>query len=336
MNRLAGFGIAVVLCMAAAGFGAYMALRPQPGAVPVSATGEAGASTAQAPAGQAGLSAPAVPVPPDATPAPSASVAPAAVKSPRPAAAAPPKTAPSETQRGGADTGGAAIVPPASQNPVAAETAPQGGSAGSPPAVVAVPPAASEPVIPQPPPPPQKVVEELVVSADSVIGLRVESTVSSEVAKVEDPVESRVTRDVRVGPEIAIPAGSRILGSVIYVERGGKMKTSARIGVRFHTLVLPDNTRTELHTEAIYREGKSPGQETAAKVGVATMGGAILGAIVGGGKGAAIGGAVGAAGGTGVAMAGGRNPAVLASGTSLTVRLSQPVTVIVERNEFWN
>jgi hypothetical protein len=196
----------------------------------------------------------------------------------------------------------------------------------------ALPPVA-EPVAPQPPPPPQKILEELVVSADSVIGLRIESTVSSEVAKVEDSVEARVTRDVRVGSEVAIPAGSRVLGSVMQVERGGKMKNAARIGVRFHTLVLPDFTRMPMQTETIYREGKSPGQESAAKVGGAAVGGAILGAIIGGGKGAAIGGAVGAAGGTGVVMAGGRNPAVLASGTSLTVRLSQPVTIVVERDE---
>jgi outer membrane lipoprotein SlyB len=111
------------------------------------------------------------------------------------------------------------------------------------------------------------------------------------------------------------------------------MKTAARIGVRFHTLVLADNTRMPVHTEAIYREGKSPGNESAAKVGGAAVGGAILGAILGGGKGAAIGGSIGAAGGTAAAMAGGRNPATLASGTSLTVRLSQPVTVVVERDE---
>ena len=202
--------------------------------------------------------------------------------------------------------------------------------AGAPPVADPLPLPVTEPVAP---PPPQKVIEELVVPADSVIGLRIESTVSSEVARIEDPVEARVTRDVRVGSEVVIPSGARVLGSVIQVERGGKMKTAARIGVRFHTLVLADNTRMPIHTEAIYREGKSPGNESAAKVGGAAVGGAILGAILGGGKGAAIGGAVGAAGGTGAVMAGGRNPAILASGTSLTVRLSQAVTVVVERDE---
>jgi len=190
-----------------------------------------------------------------------------------------------------------------------------------------------EPVMPEPPATPQKVFEELVVSADSVIGLRVENTINSEVARVEDPVEARVTRDVNVGSQVAIPAGARVLGSVIQVERGGKMKTAARIGVRFHTLVLPDFTRLPLQTEAVYREGKSPGQESAAKVGAAAVGGAILGAIIGGGKGAAIGGAVGAAGGSGAVMAGSRNPAVLTAGTALTIRLNQPLTVVVEREE---
>ena len=122
-----------------------------------------------------------------------------------------------------------------------------------------------------------------------------------------------------------------MIGSVISAERGGKMKTTAKIGVRFHTLVLADGTRVSMSTDAIYREGKPPGKEGAAKVGGAAVGGAIIGAIVGGGKGAAIGGAIGAAGGTAAVMAGGRNPAVLAAGTAVTIRLRQPVTVTIER-----
>jgi hypothetical protein len=32
-------------------------------------------------------------------------------------------------------------------------------------------------------------------------------------------------------------------------------------------------------------------------------------------------------------MAGGRNPAILSAGTALTIRLNQPVTIVVERDE---
>ena len=324
MNKLIGFGVAVVLCMTAAGFGAYLALRPQTAVVPASAAaGDAAGPAAQAATGATGAADPAE-VRPSAGAEDSVAPAAPAAESRRPQAVRPPNPAPSAAPAVGTVSGAPVAAPPASENAAA------GATVIAPPAAEPVQTPVAEPVAPQPP---QKVFEELVVSADSVIGLRIESTVSSEVAKIEDPVEARVTRDVRVGSEVAIPAGSRVLGSVVQAERGGKMKTAARIGVRFHTLVLPDATRVPMQTEVIYREGKSPGQESAAKVGGAAVGGAILGAIIGGGKGAAIGGSVGAAGGTAAVMAGGRNPAVLTSGTSLTVHLSKPVTIVVEREE---
>jgi len=333
MNKLIGFGIAVALCMAAAGFGAYMALRQTPAAASMPVAGGGAGATLQTPADTTASAAASHAATPASTrtSAPSAAAVqdPAAPQKPRPTLPAPSKQA-----AGGSVSGGVSAAPPASQaQPSGGVAAPVASAAGDPVPPPVQEPVVQEPAVPEPPAPPQRVFEELVVSADSVIGLRIENTINSEVARVEDPVEARVTREVRVGPEIAIPTGARVLGSVIQVERGGKMKNAARIGVRFHTLVLPDSTRLQMHTEAVYREGKSPGQESAAKVGAATVGGAILGAIIGGGKGAAIGGAVGAAGGTGAVMAGDRNPAILTAGTALTIRLSQPVTIVVERDE---
>ena len=86
-----------------------------------------------------------------------------------------------------------------------------------------------------------------------------------------------------------------MIGSVTLVDRGGKVKQPARLGVRFHTLVLADGREVSLRTEPIYREGDSPASDSARKIGGAAVGGAILGAIIGGGKGAVIGGATGAA-----------------------------------------
>lgn len=182
------------------------------------------------------------------------------------------------------------------------------------------------------PPPPVKQFEEVVVPADAVIGVQIDRTISSEAARVEDRVEGRVTRDVRAGGLVAIPAGSRVQGVVTLVEHGGKVKERARLGVRFHTVVLADGTRVPIQTETIYREGESPAGESAAKIGGAAVGGAILGAIIGGSKGAAIGGSVGAAGGTAAVLAGGRNPATLPAGTTVTVRLAAPTTVTVEKD----
>lgn len=197
---------------------------------------------------------------------------------------------------------------------------------------VSAPPLADQPVAPPvtwSPPEPQ--FEELVIAADSVLGLELDSTVTSDTARIEDPVEAHVTRDVRVGSRVAVVAGTRVLGSVSQVEPGGKMKNRARLAVRFHTLVLTEGTRAEVQTDAVFREGDSPGQEAAGKMGAAAAGGAILGAILGGSRGAAIGGSIGAAGGAAAVMAGKRSQAVLQAGTAVTVRLQQPVGIMVER-----
>jgi hypothetical protein len=182
-----------------------------------------------------------------------------------------------------------------------------------------------------PPAPPEPRFVEVVVPASAVIGLQVDRSLSSETARVEDRIEARVTRDVMADGRRAIPSGSRMLGSVVLVDRGGKMKDAARLGVRFHTLVLADGTEMPLRTEAIFRDGESPGNESSRKIGGAAVGGAILGAILGGGKGAVLGGATGAAGGTAAVMAGGRNAATLPAGTIVTARVAGPVTIQVEK-----
>ena len=183
---------------------------------------------------------------------------------------------------------------------------------------------------PAPEPVPEFV--ELEIAADSVIGLQVDTAVSTRTARVEDTVEARVTRDVLVADQVAVPAGTRMLGSVVLVEKGGKLRDAARLGVRFHTLVLDDGLQVPVVTETIYREGRSRGSDSIAKIGGTAVGGAILGAIFGGGRGAAIGGSIGAAGGTAAALNNGEaEPAGLPPGTRLTVRLSRPVAVAVEQ-----
>jgi hypothetical protein len=237
----------------------------------------------------------------------------------------------------------APVTRSARTNPPAERTTPFGGATPvsqpakaapvAPPPVPATIPEQPRPVEPQPAAPPVPQFEEVIVPASSVIGLQLESTLSSEQARVEDRVDARVTRDVLAAGRVAIPAGARVLGSVTLVDRGGKMKERARLGVRFHTLILADGNEVPLQTEAIYREGESPAGDSAKKIGVAAVGGAILGGILGGKKGAAIGAGTGAAGGTAAVMAGDRQAAQLRGGEIVTARLSSPATITVERRE---
>ena len=211
------------------------------------------------------------------------------------------------------------------------ERAASGEPPSQPPTTPVEPP--GEPPRSQEPLPPEPQFEEVIVPPSSVIGLQVTTSLSSERAQVEDRVEARVTRDVLSGGRVAIPAGARAIGSVTLVERGGKVKERARLGVRFHTLVLADGSEYSLRTDGIFREGESPTGESARKIGGAAIGGAILGAILGGGKGAAIGGATGAGAGTAAVMTGDRNAATLPSGTIVTVRLSAPLAIQLPRDK---
>jgi hypothetical protein len=142
-------------------------------------------------------------------------------------------------------------------------------------------------------------------------------------------VNARVSRDVTAEDRLAIPAGARLEGTVTLVERGGKFKERARLGVRFHTLVLADGTRIPISTETIYREGNAPSNSSAAKIGGGAVGGAIVGGILGGGDGAAKGAAVGGAAGTGVVLATRGKEVRLGPGTPVSVKLTAPVTVRV-------
>jgi hypothetical protein len=335
-NRLA-FAALAVACLGAAAGGGYLATRQNTVPTPASAqiqTAATPAVTAPAVAPQAEAMAPAKAV--QETEGVIGSAPRTSAPAPNPSATRP-QEPPARASASRKNSPAAATVAHREPTPlVANNTAVPQLPPPSAPAIVESAPAtpradehaAQEPVRPADPPP--RTFAEYVVSADSVIGLQTETRVSSETARVEDRVEARVTRDVRVGDHVAIPAGARALGSVMQVERGGKFKERARLGIRFHTLVLADGTRIPISTETIFREGEAPGGNAAPKVGGAAVAGTILGAILGGGKGAAIGAAAGAGAGAAAVAASDRNAATLPLGTAMTVRILQPITVTSE------
>jgi hypothetical protein len=318
----AALGIA---CVAAAAGGSYLATRHN-----IADTAAPGLTAASVPGDTAATAAPAqtsVAVADAAAPAPDV----AAPRAPRAAAqpSLPSRQATAPALQSAPQVARVEPVPAAADRPVA----------GIAPAMPA-PPAEQAPTTrvddrsydaPKPVEPPVPTFDELVVAADSVIGLRLENSLSSERARVEDRVEARVVRDIRVNGRVAVPAGSRVQGVVTAVERGGRVRERAQLGIRFNTLQLTDGTRLPISTGTIFRYGEAPGNDTAKKVGGGAVAGTILGAIIGGGKGAAIGAAAGAAGGGAMVMRGERSEAVFEAGGDITVAIRAPLTITVER-----
>jgi hypothetical protein len=300
------FGIVAVVSLAAGAAGALIATR----------AGRTEAATEQAAPlapGQVVEESEGVIAPPPAVSRPAESVRASAAPAPaRPTPSARPAPAPSKAS--------IPVQAPAAPAPVAPAAEPSAPLPAEAPRVVEAPPA-----------PPEPRFADLELPAQSVIGLQLETSVTSETARVEDEVIARVTRDVRVGDHVAIPAGSKAHGEVTLVERGARVRERARLGVRFTSIVLGDGTRLPIDTEPIYREGDSVRNENAAKIGGGAIGGAIIGGILGGAKGAAIGGAIGGGAGTAAVAAAGRNAATLPSGLPVTVRIERPVVVTVER-----
>jgi hypothetical protein len=323
--RTSTVAVVAASCITVGAAGAFLATRPSPAvsqAVPVADVAASGVEQSEDVVADS---------PPQTTPADAASsaaVAPPVAPLPKPRAANPPATTPVR------NTPARVQSPPAVTEPARAAVA-DSRPIATPPTVdnrvnqpKPVQPTVAEPVVPPAPPEPRYV--DLVVAPDSVLGLQMETSISSEKARVEDEVTARVTRDVRVGDRVAIPAGAMARGEVTMVERGGKVRDRARLGIRFTSVVLADGTRVPIETETIYRDGDNPTGESAAKIGGGAIGGAIIGGIFGGAKGAAIGASAGAGAGTAAVMAGGRNAATLPSGTPVTVRVVKPATVTVE------
>jgi hypothetical protein len=319
---LTAIGIA---CIAAAGAGGFFALRQN--ATPTASPANAVAATTPA------STSPSTPAaePPVAEPPVQETEA---VVKPSPKAAKPAAVKPTPVKPEKAES--ARAVNSATLNrtwPSSAAQAVPSPAATPEPAPAPLPTQAGAPEPPPvvPPAPSQKTYEELVVSAESVIGLQSDSTVTSERARLEDRVEARVTRDVKVGDRVAIPAGSRAIGYVTQVDRGGKFKEQAKLAIRFQTIVLADGTRLAISTAPVERSGDGKSNSTAAKMGGGAVAGTILGAILGGGKGAAIGGMAGAGAGAAAVEAGDRSTATLRAGEPITVRLLSPVTVTTEK-----
>jgi len=311
-------------CIAAAGAGGYFAMRQNtvPGPVEAATTAPVAATEDAAPAAR--VTAPAKPVrEAEIVAAPPARAA----KTPKKAAAAP---EPEQTIAQAAKTAGGPRLLPTSPIATGSELLPPAPPPPPPPARSETAERVEQPEPPPAPAPPQHTFDELVISTDSVIGLQSDTTVTSESARVEDRVEARVTRDVKVADRVAIPAGSRAIGYVTQVERGGKFKEQAKLAVRFQTIVLADGTRLPISTATVEREGDAKGNSSAAKMSGAAVAGTILGAILGGGKGAAVGGLAGAGAGAAAVQAGDRSEATLRAGEPITIRLLSPVTVTIE------
>lgn len=170
----------------------------------------------------------------------------------------------------------------------------------------------------------------VTVPAGTVLPIQLKTTVGSETSHVEDQVRGTLRRSIEVDGLEAIPAGSVVLGTVTEASRSARVKGRARVAFRFTSVDVPgDAERLSIRTGAIAREAEGTKKKDAAKIGGAAAAGAVIGGIIGGGDGAAKGAAIGGGAGTGVVLSTRGKEVTLPSGTNVSAKLLEPVTMRV-------
>ncbi len=155
------------------------------------------------------------------------------------------------------------------------------------------------------------------------IDVRLQTTISSATAQVEDRVEATTVLNVDTQEHVLVPAGSVFRGTVTAVNRAGRLDRKGSLTVVFDQVTVRNQTTQVRATvmQALESEGL---KGDAGKIGAGAGVGAIIGGILGGFKGVLTGILVG---GGGVVAATEGQDVTLPAGTILRVRLDTPLIV---------
>ena len=173
-------------------------------------------------------------------------------------------------------------------------------------------------------PPPTTVATEEpgVLPVGQLMDVRLQDSLSSETAQVEQQFEATTIVDLDQDGRVLVPAGSVLRGVVTSVSPAGRLDRSGSLTLAFHELEIGGR---EYDIRAMpTRAFESRGVLEEGEVGAAGAAGAVLGGIIGGLEGAVIGAAVGAGG---VMAATEGEDLDLPAGTIVRIRIDQPVRV---------
>jgi hypothetical protein len=166
-------------------------------------------------------------------------------------------------------------------------------------------------------PPQQPAAQQLVVPAGTKVLLALRSGVNTKTAQPGDGVYLSSTFPVVVGSAVAIPAGVYVQGVIDRVQRAGRIKGRAEVGMHFTTIIFPNGSVVSIpgivdklpgNGDAKVKDGEGTVEEQGNKgkdaatvargaeagAGVGAIGGAVGGhPLAGAGYGALAGGAAG-------------------------------------------
>jgi len=179
--------------------------------------------------------------------------------------------------------------------------------------------------------PAREKVREITLAAGTRLPIVLDTTIGSDISRIEQPVKAHLSRPVALDGKTILPEGSRLSGVVTDAKRSGRVKGRAHVAMRFDTLLVSGHDeRYRIDTAAVGRTAQATKKKDALEIGGGAAGGALVGGLVGGGKGALIGTAVGGGAGTAVVLSTRGKEIRLPRGSAMTLKLVKPLTVRVK------
>lgn len=171
--------------------------------------------------------------------------------------------------------------------------------------------------------------ETVTLPQRTAIHVTLDQALATNQAKPGDHFDATVSEPVVVDGRTVIPQGTHADGLVVDAKQSGRLMGRARLQLALQSVAV-DGENYDVRTVSHPRIGRNHNKRNFEWIGGGAAGGAIIGALAGGGTGALIGGPVGAGAGTTVALLTGKKDIKLGAETPLKFELAEPVTIHVK------
>lgn len=168
-------------------------------------------------------------------------------------------------------------------------------------------------------------VPAITIPAGTLIGVRLQSSISSASATSGDHFDAVIDEAVVVDGQVVIPKGANATGRVVAAKSSGHLKDPGYLRLALSSVTV-NGKDVPVQSSSIFAKGASHKKRNVVMIGGGTAAGALIGGLAAGPKGALIGSAIGAGAGTGGAYATGKKEVGFAAERRLTFRLTQPLT----------
>jgi hypothetical protein len=170
--------------------------------------------------------------------------------------------------------------------------------------------------------------KRITVPAGTRILVRMVDSIDSSKQKTGFRFTATLETNLMAEDTVIAPRGTTVYGQLTEASSSGRMKGSSELKLELTDIVIK-GTAYPLLTGTYEVKGKGEGGNTAKKVVGGAGLGALIGGLAGGGKGAGIGALAGAGAGTAVAASKKGQQLQIPSETLLEFRLEQPVALPV-------